>query len=109
MAEVPFADTSGGVAERLQCLGERGFAGRQTAGRVGEENAALAAHAAADRQSAGKQGSSARRTQRSRDVGAGVLLALGGHAVQVRRANGRMPVTTQVPVAQIVGKDDDKV
>ena len=39
----------------------------------------------------------------------GELQPLGGHPVEVRRADRRMPVAAQVAVAQVVGQQDDQV
>ena len=44
-----------------------------------------------------------------RDVEVREAHALGGHAVEVGRADARMAVAAQVAVAQIVGEDDDDV
>ena len=110
VAQVPFADAGRGVALRLERLGDGDFAGRQAAGRVPPQNAvAVVAHAAADRVAAGEQGGPAGRA----DLGGGVEIGephpFGGHAVEVGRADARMPVAAQVAPAEIIRQDDDDV
>ena len=111
VAEVPLADAGGGVALGLESLGQRDLVGRQPAGGVGEQHAARCRWhmPAADRQPAGEQRRPARRADLGRRVELREPHALGGHAVEVRRADGRVAVAAEVAVAEVVGEDDDDV
>ncbi len=113
LSQVPLADDAGGVAARLQQLGERDLLGRQSRRRIGAEDAgrfrAVAAeHAVAHRQPAGEQRGPAGRAHRL-DVERRPLLALCGHAIEPRRADGGRAEGAEVAVAEVVGEDDDEV
>src|SRR5262245_4985580 len=110
VAQVPFADAGGGIPAQLEDVGECDLRGRQSAGGVREEDpAGIRAHAGADRQPAGEKGRPARGADGRGRVEAGELEPLGGHPVQVRGANGRVAITAEVSIPQIVGEDDDEV
>ena len=110
VAEVPFSDDAGRVADLLQRLGQGDLGGRQTVVRVLEEHPlAPAEHPAPQVYAPGQQGRPARRADRGLRVEAGPALALGGHAVEVGRADRRVPVGAEVAVAEVVGEDDDDV
>src|SRR4030095_7666278 len=50
-----------------------------------------------------------RRTDRGGRVEAGETNALGSQAIEVRRANDRVPVTGQIAITEVVSQDDDHV
>ena len=109
-AEVPLADDAGGVAGRLKRFGEGDLGGRQATGGNGAQDAELVVgHAGADRVATGHERGAAGRA----DFGGGVELreaqAFGGHAIQVRRLDGRVAVAAEIPVTEVVGQDDDDV
>ena len=109
-AEVPLADDAGGVASGLQRFGEGDLRGGQATGGDSAQNAVLVmGHAGAD----GVATRHERGATRGTDFGGGIELreaqAFGGHAIQVRRLDGRMAVATEVTVTEVVGQDDDDV
>jgi hypothetical protein len=107
--EMPLADVGGRVAARLERLCERDLSGGQSALGVREEDPPVPGHAAARRVATRQERGPARRT----DLRAGVEVreahALGGHPVEVRRADRRAAVAAEVAVALVVGQDDDDV
>lgn len=110
VAEMPLADAAGGVAPGLEGLGRGDFTrGQMAHGPIAQHAELVVAHPAANRVAPGEQRGSAGRA----DFGGGVKLGeahpLGSHAVEVRRADVRVAVATEVPVAEVVGKDDDDV
>ena len=111
VAQVPFADGAGRIAFGLQGPGNRDLVRRQPAGIVRIEHmpARTAGHAAANGQPPGQQRRPAGRAERGARIEIGEAQPLGGHPVEVGRANARMTVAAQVAIAQVVGHDDDDV
>ena len=69
----------------------------------------IARHTTANGESTRQQRCPARGADTGPRVEIGPFLALVGHTVQVGGFDGRMPEAAQVPIAQIVGKYDDKI
>ena len=66
-------------------------------------------HAATDWVASRENRGTARGADFGRDVELGEAGAFGGHLVEVRGANDRMSVATQVTVTQVIGEDDDDI
>ena len=91
--QVPLPDDPGGITEFSQCLGDRGVLIGDATGLIGKEHASPGAiESAAVWLLAGEKGASAGRAHRRGNVEVGPPLALFRHGVQIRRANGRVPV-----------------
>ena len=108
-AEVPLANMSGGVGAGFERFGERDLGWRQTARGIGKEHAAVSRHPA-------PQGITAREERgaaRCADFGAGVKIgephALGGHAIDIRRADRRAAIAPEITVTLVVGKNNNDV
>ena len=114
VAEVPLADHAGGVAARLEQLGDRDLVGRQALGArcraapSAPRPPATPYMPAADRQAAGQERRPARRAHRLH-VEAGPLLPRRRHGVEPRRADVRAAEGAEIAVAEVVGEDDDDV
>ena len=109
-AEMPFSDETGAVALALQKLCQRDFLVWQPAARKTTQHAHLImAHAVANRVTTGHQ----RRTARCAHLRGRVKLrephALCRHAVEMRRADGGMPVAAQIAIAEVIRVNDDDV
>ena len=104
--EVPLADHAGRIARVVQQRRDGRFGLRQPFGTVREVHAPLAGQPVADRQPAGQQRRPRRRADRGGDVAAGELRPFGRHAVQLRRADRRMPEAAEVAIAEVVAEDD---
>ena len=100
MTEVPLADAHRRVTPGPERPGEGDLVVGDAAGGVREEHAV---QPAADRQPAGQERRPAGRADRH-PVILGELQSLGGHPVEVRRADRRVSVAAEVAVAQVVGE-----
>ena len=110
MAKMPLSDAPCGIALRLEGFGQCDFIGWNSTGGVWKEHsAAVAAHAVSDGQPAGQQCRSAGSTDWSGGVELREPHSFGSHAVQMRSSDGRVPETSQITIAQIVGKDEHDV
>src|SRR5262249_23031795 len=117
-AQVPFADVCGGVSRRLERLGEGRLFERQLRGDDGAQQWLVGPVGAAGdevgevealRVLAGDQRGARRRADGAGGVGGGELYAVGGEAVEVRRAVVGAAVTAEVAGAEVVDQDDDDV
>ena len=100
--EVPLAKVAGGVALFLEQFRQRQFLRLHVAA-VGEGNAV------AIRMPAGDAAPAGRTANRRRGIKAVEFQPRLGHRIQVRRANGFVPVKPNVPPAKIIAHDEDDV
>ena len=107
-AEAPFAETAGSVARGLEKFRERDGVGGDGELALGFQLAIIA-----DERVAGMFAGHKHATRGSADVVAGVVLgefqALGGEAIEVRRADDFLAERADVAVAEIVGEDENDV
>ena len=105
MSEVPFSDHHGPVPVFLQRFSDQRFLERQPVSRIRPE----IMREVADRVAAREQAAPGRRADRRGHIEGGQADSFVGHAVELRRADGRIPVTAQVSVSQVVGEQHDDV
>jgi hypothetical protein len=107
VAEVVLAELAGGVAERLQQLGDRRILGLQADGRAGDADLAQPGPVH------GLPGDERRPSSRAAllAVGVGEQHAFFGEAVDVGRAVAHQPagVAAEVGLADVVAPDDEDV
>jgi hypothetical protein len=107
-AEAPFAETAGGVARGFEKFRERDGVGGDGELALGFQLAVVA-----DEGVAGMFAGHEHAARRSADVVPRVVMrelqALGGEAVEVRRADEFLAEGADVAVAEIVGEDEDDV
>src|SRR5690606_30776440 len=111
MPKMPFSNASRFVTGRFQRAGNRDFIRRQTSSRSRIKHMAprAARHPAAHRQTSRQQRRATRGAKICPRVKIGETQSFSRHTIQVRRANTRMPETTQIAVTKIIGHDDDDV
>ena len=107
VAEVPLADARGGVAERLEVVGDGDLFRVQAALASGKEDVLF--HADALRVATGQQARPRRGADRAGDHEVGELPSLLRHPVDVRRLDRLRTEAAEVVVALVVGEDDDEV
>ncbi len=94
----------------LQRLGECDLFRRDATSGFGKQHAAfVAAHAVANGESARHEGRPTGSAHAGRRVELREPHTLRRHAIEVRRTNGGMPEAAQVPPAEVIGVDDDKI
>ena len=102
---MPFADAARGVSGVLQDFGQREFVGGQAAGgNASHHPIAIVTHAATDGVAAGEKGGPAGSAHFRGRIKIGEPHPLPRHAVEMRRANARVPITAEVAVPQVIGK-----
>ena len=107
-AQVPLADAVGAVPLPPQQPGHGEAVGLDESALPLPEDAPLQARAPAV--APGEHGVAAGRAHAGGSVGVGEAHALGGEAVQVRRGDPRFGVVAaRVPVAEVIGQDEDDV
>ena len=110
MAQMPFADHRGRITLGLEDFGNGDFRRWKPAQRSLAENPWPRCHCpAAHRMPARHQRRAAGRADRGSTIETRPALALGRHSVKMRRRDGRVSVTAQIAVPQIVGEDDDNI
>ena len=109
-AEMPFSDETGAVAFALQKLCEGDFIVGKPAARKTTQHARLVmAHAVANRVPTRHERRAARCADFCRRVELREPHALRRHAIEMRRADGGMPVAAQIAVTEVIGVNDDDV
>ena len=103
---VPFAEVAGGIAGSLQLLGDGHLADAQVHGMAAGNRAV---NADAVWIAAGEQPRAAGGADRGRRIAGGQPQPFGRQPVQPGCLDGRMSVTGQVTVAQVVAEDDQDV
>src|SRR5690606_27565635 len=102
MAEVPLPDARGGVAALPERLGDRPLLGGEPAFRIGKEDSpAVAAHAVSHGKAPGEKGGATRSANGRGRIELGEPHAFACHAVEMRRADRRMPVGGEIAVAEV--------
>ena len=107
MPEMPFAETSGGIALPFQVIGNGVFLRVQPLRRGRKQHVLMHAHALGI--TAGQQRRTRRCTHRRGYHEAREFPPLLGNSIDVRRLDGLGAETTQVAIALIVCKDDHKI
>ena len=103
VAEVPFAENAGGVAGRLENLGDgRSLERQPLALEDGVRDAVL------ELMPAGHEGRARRRTGRA-DVKIGETHALVVQPVEIGRFQNRVAVTRQIAVALVIGQNKNDI
>ena len=107
MAEMPLADTGRRIALTLEMIGDGVFIGIEPDRAVGKQNVLVQTDAFGV--AAGQQGGTRGRANRRAHEEAREFAALLGHPVDVGRLDFLRAETTQVPVALIIGEDDNDI
>ena len=110
VTEVPFPDDAGSVSRVSERLGYGDFFRGETGPRVGEEHTLLTpVHAASEVHPSRQQGRTAWRADGCLRVETRPTLALVRHPIEMWGADVRVAVGAEVPVAQVIGGNDDDV
>jgi len=112
IAQMPLADTGGGVVFLFEDFGDGDFVGMKTLFADRKQDGlvfGVLVHIDPARVAAGHQAGTGRRANAAGDVKAGEACALFGHAVDVGSPVFFGAETSQVPVAEIVAKDNDEI
>ena len=110
ITEMPFPDHRSGIAARFQRLRDGDLGRRQSPGGIRKEHAAaITIHASAHGQPSGEQRRAARGANGVRGIEIREAQPLGRHPIQMRRTNRRMPIATEIAVAEIIAEYYDNV
>ena len=110
VTQMPLANTGGGIAFGLECLGQRYLLGRNSACGIREQNSPfIAAHPVADGQPPRQQSGPTGCADGTRGIELSESHPLGRHTIQIGGPDRWMPKAAQVAVAQIVRIDHDDV